>query len=84
MRVTYSGCMTSVFKNSVNVLDNTISACQYSIVKAHRRYEHAKYQCHTRLDPDGRVAAIANAEQNAEIHNLFIATYGHGIDVSIY
>ena len=57
------------------------TACQYSILKTIKMYNHARNQCsHDSIS--GRIATIRSAQENNAVLNLFIATYGHGIDVS--
>ena len=58
----------------------TIStACQYSIMKTIKMYEDARNQClHDSLS--GRIATIRSEQENRAVHDLFVATYGHGIE----
>ena len=44
-------------------------------------YENAKEQCEQQLT-NGRIAVMRDAKENAVVNNLFVATYGHGLDVS--
>ena len=58
------------------------SACQYSILKTIKMYNHARNQCRNVDTNSGRIATIRSNQENNAVLNLFIATYGHGIDVS--
>ena len=48
-------------------------------MKTMKMYEDARNQCGTRIQ--GSIAVIRNEQENAIVNELFVATYGHGIDV---
>ena len=48
-------------------------------MKTIKMYEDARNQClHDSLS--GRIATIRSEQENRAVHDLFVATYGHGID----